>query len=100
LGILFSSIDTLYIASSEAFTEMTIQVEVVWFLTPRIFAIGYQRFRDPCCLHLRGEVERWYPVTTLHGVTGQKISNCLAILYFSSITPEFRTVATLVTVNV
>jgi hypothetical protein len=38
----------------EAFTEVVIQVEVVWVVTP-FSVVGYQRFRGPCCLHLQGE---------------------------------------------
>jgi len=38
----------------------------------------YQSFRGPCCLQWRwrqhGPLKCWYPATTLHGVTTQKIS--------------------------
>jgi len=38
--------------------------------------VGYQYFRDPCCLHpcMRGPLKRWYPAIKLHGVTTEKTS--------------------------
>jgi hypothetical protein len=57
-------------ASLEAFTAM-FPFEVFWVVTPRNFAVGYQRFGGPCCLHFQ---ERWYPTATLHDVTTQKTS--------------------------
>jgi len=32
------------------------QVEVFWVVTPCNDVVGYQCFRDLCCLHLQGEV--------------------------------------------
>jgi hypothetical protein len=57
-----------------------IQVEDFWVVTPCSVVVGYHSFRGPCCLHLQGEwrqhgrLKRWYPPTTLHGVTTQKSS--------------------------
>jgi len=31
------------------------QIEVFWVVTPCSDVVGYQRFRDPYCLHLQGE---------------------------------------------
>jgi len=50
-----------------------IKVEVFWLVTPCSVVVGYQRFRGPCCLHLH-PLKRWYPTTTLNGVTNQKTS--------------------------
>jgi len=36
--------------SFEAFTAVMFQVEVFWVVTPCNVVVGYQRFRDPCCL--------------------------------------------------
>jgi hypothetical protein len=63
----------------EFFTAVKFHVEVYWVVTPRSVAVGYPRFRIPCCLVLQGEEwtsENWYPTTTLHGVTTQKTSTC------------------------
>jgi hypothetical protein len=43
-------------ASFEAFTATMFQVEVFWVMTSCSVVGGYQRVRDPCCLHLQGEV--------------------------------------------
>jgi hypothetical protein len=67
-----------------------------WVLKLCLVAIGYERFRGPCCLHLQGEVtgggengidigleckrttdgclKLRYPDTSLHDVTTQKTS--------------------------
>jgi hypothetical protein len=56
----------------------SIQVDVFWDVTPCSVVVGYQRFRGTFCLdrHWRrrqhGPLKRWYPTTTLHGVTSQK----------------------------
>jgi hypothetical protein len=42
----------------EAFTAAMFQVEVLWVVTPCSVVVGYQRFRDQCCLHLQGEGRR------------------------------------------
>jgi len=34
---------------------MEIKVEAFCVVTQRDIVVGYQRFRDPCCLHLQGE---------------------------------------------
>jgi len=60
--------------SFETSMEVMFQVEVFWVVTPCSEVVGYQRFRGPCCIHLQGEVKRWYPTITLHGVTTQKTS--------------------------
>jgi hypothetical protein len=74
---------TTYIERFKVFTTVKILVEVFWVVTPCSVVVGYQRFGGPFCLHLQGEVEdggstilqkRWYPTTTLHGVTNQKAS--------------------------
>jgi hypothetical protein len=44
----------------------------------RNIAVGYQRFGGHRCLHLKGE--RWYPPTTLHGVTTQKTLTWIFLL--------------------
>jgi hypothetical protein len=36
------------------FTAMKIQVAVFWVMTPCSDVVGYQRFGEPCCLHLQG----------------------------------------------
>jgi hypothetical protein len=38
----------------EVFTAVKIQVQVFWVVTPCNDVVGYQRFRNPCCLHLQG----------------------------------------------
>jgi hypothetical protein len=65
----------------QAFTTMKILVEVFWVVTPCSFAVWYQCFGGPCCLHLQGEAWRWrqhghvkcwYPTTGIQGVTTRK----------------------------
>jgi hypothetical protein len=79
-----------FYASFEGFTAVMFQFEVFRLVTPCSVVVGYQRFRDPCCLHLQVEVfwvvtpcnvvvgyqilKRRYPTTKLHGVTTQKNS--------------------------
>jgi hypothetical protein len=41
----------------EVFMAVKIQVEAFWVVTPCSVAVGYQRFRGPCCLHLQGEMK-------------------------------------------
>jgi len=36
--------------------EGSIQVAVFCVMTPCSDVVGYQNFRGPCCLHLKGEV--------------------------------------------
>jgi hypothetical protein len=51
------------------------EVEVFWVVTPCNVAVGYKDCRGPWCLCLQsGPLKRWYPTTTLHGVTTQKTS--------------------------
>jgi len=38
--------------SFEVFTVMKSHVEVLWVVTACSDAVGYRRFREPCCLHL------------------------------------------------
>jgi hypothetical protein len=47
-----SQTHSFFVASFEAFTAVILQIEV-WVMTPSNVAAGYQRFRGPCCLHLR-----------------------------------------------
>jgi len=37
-------------------TQIEVQVEVVWVVTPCSVMVGYQCLRVPCCLHFPGEV--------------------------------------------
>jgi hypothetical protein len=53
---------------TEVFTAVKIQVEVFWVVTPWSVVAGYQRFRR---WRQRGLPKRWYPTTTLHGITTQ-----------------------------
>jgi hypothetical protein len=57
------------------------QVEAFLVGTPCSVVVGYQRFGGTCCLRLPGEdggskdlFKRWYPTSTLHGVTARKAS--------------------------
>jgi hypothetical protein len=62
-------------SSFEAFTAVMFHVESFWVVMPRTVLIGYQCFGGPCFLHLQVEpLKRWYPTTTPHDVTTQKIS--------------------------
>jgi hypothetical protein len=45
-----------YFTTFKALTAVMFQVGVFWFVTPYIVVVRYQRFRGPCCLHLKGEV--------------------------------------------
>jgi hypothetical protein len=45
-----------YDAIFEVFTVVKIQVDVVCVVTPCSVAVGYQRFGEPCCFHLQGEM--------------------------------------------
>jgi len=40
----------------EVFTAVKIQVEVFWVVTSCSVVVGYQRFGEPCCLHLEDKV--------------------------------------------
>jgi hypothetical protein len=44
------------ITTFEPFTAVMFQVEVFWVVTPCSVTVGCQRFRDPCCLYLQGEM--------------------------------------------
>jgi hypothetical protein len=37
---------------------------------PCSVAVGYPRFEEPCCIHIR-----WYPTATVHGVTTAVITS-------------------------
>jgi hypothetical protein len=50
-----------------------IEAQIFWVVTPHSVVAGYQLFRGSCCLH--PHLKRWYPTTTLHGVTTQNNSN-------------------------
>jgi hypothetical protein len=43
------------ISRSGIFREIRIQIEFFWVLTPCNVVLGYQRFGEPCCLHLQDE---------------------------------------------
>jgi hypothetical protein len=55
-------------------TWIQFRVHVFWVITPCSVVLGYQLVRGPYCLHLQGPLKRWYPTTTLHGITTQKNS--------------------------
>jgi hypothetical protein len=44
------------VASFEAFTTVMNQDGFFWLVTPCGVVVAYQRFTDPCCLHIQGEV--------------------------------------------
>jgi hypothetical protein len=44
----------IHILRFKAFTAVKMQVEVFWVVMPCSDVVGYQRFIDPCCLHLLG----------------------------------------------
>jgi hypothetical protein len=51
-----------------------------WVVTPCSVVVLYQSFRYPFCLHFQGEIKRWYPTPTPHGVTTQETPtsvNCI-----------------------
>jgi hypothetical protein len=56
-----------------AFGVVMFEFEVFWFVMLRSFVIGYECFGGPRCLHLQG-LPKYYPTTTVHGVTIQKTS--------------------------
>jgi hypothetical protein len=41
----------------ESFTAAMFEIEVFWVVMPCSVALGYRRFRGPCCLHLQVEVK-------------------------------------------
>jgi hypothetical protein len=45
---------------------MKIQVEVFWVVTPCSDVVEYQRFGEPCYLHLQGEVVSYHITTRRH----------------------------------
>jgi hypothetical protein len=56
---------------------MTFIVEVFWIVTPCSVVVGYQNFRgqsSPRRWRQHVPPKRWYPTTTLHGVTTQMTS--------------------------
>jgi hypothetical protein len=44
-------------ASFKAFTAVMFHVEVFWVVTPCSVVVGYQLFRDLCCLRLTLKME-------------------------------------------
>jgi len=48
---------TQSILSFEALTVVMLQVKVFWVVMPCNVLVGYQRFRGPCCLHLKGALK-------------------------------------------
>jgi len=51
-----------------------IQVEVFWVVTPCSVVVGYQRFGEPCCLHLHCMVSQ-HKNTSTWIYTALKTSN-------------------------
>jgi len=47
------------ISDAYVFKVIKIQVAVLWVMTPSSDVVGYQRFGEPCCLHLQCD----YPMT-------------------------------------
>jgi len=94
----------------EIFTSVKIQVKVFWVVMSCSDVVRYQRFRGPCYLHLLyfdavkccgrtptfrrsvmppssgwrhyGQPKRWYPITSIHGVTTQKTSSWTSVYVF------------------
>jgi len=50
---------------------MVMKIHIKAFLDVALHtvAVGYQRFRGPCCLQV--SLKHWYPTTTLRSVTTQ-----------------------------
>jgi len=49
-------------------------VQFLWVMMPCSVMVGYQRFRvSPWRWRWYGPLKRWYPTTTLHDVTTQKM---------------------------
>jgi hypothetical protein len=66
---------------------MAMKVHVVfWDGTPR-FSVGYRRFGEPCCIHLRGEDEGSITTltTSLLGVANQKTATGIVLKFGSSL---------------
>jgi hypothetical protein len=47
-------VDDTFFVRFEVFTAVKIQIEVRCVVKPCSVAVGYQRFGEPYCLHLRG----------------------------------------------
>jgi len=43
------------ISDAYVFKVIKIQVAVLWVMTPSSDVVGYQRFGEPCCLHLQSD---------------------------------------------
>jgi len=67
--------ETIMLVRFDFLTVVKIQIEV-WLLMPCSIAAGYQRFEEPCCLHLQwrqqGSSKRWYPAALVHRVITPK----------------------------
>jgi len=64
-----------FIRDSVLRLSVMFEVEEFWVVTQCSFVVGYQSFRCTCCLYFQhGPLKRWYPTTTVHGVTTQKTS--------------------------
>jgi len=59
-----------YGARLEVLTAINTQVVVLWVVTPCSYVVGYQRFGEPLCLHLHGDVK--LEAEWLSGVKVQK----------------------------
>jgi hypothetical protein len=44
----------------------SVQVKVLWVLTPCSDVVAYKRFGGHCCLHLQGEVVSYHITTRRH----------------------------------
>jgi hypothetical protein len=51
--------------SFDVFAAVIFEVEVFWVVMQCRVAVGYQRFRVPCRLHLQGEIEAARPSEAL-----------------------------------
>jgi len=71
------------------------QVKILWVVTPCSLVVQYQSFRGPCCLQLHFTLKieaawllkRWYPTTTLHGITNQISTLNITAMKASELTP-------------
>jgi len=62
------------------FTAVMFQVEVFWIVMPCGVMVRYQHFRSmlppssSCRWRWHGPLKHWYPTTTLHSITTQKMT--------------------------
>jgi hypothetical protein len=77
----------------ELLQDLKFSKRAFWVVIQHSVAVGYQRFRGTCCLHLQGEMKTgrrwrqqgllkcWCPIVTLYSITTQRTSTWIMSFY-------------------